>query len=919
MLRAVAVAFRLDDHLASGAIVEELRDVVFPTTDQGLRDDVRRLGGLVGELLEEQIGPHFLDEIEAIRLSAIRRRERGEPTTDLQQRLGGLEPAHAELVSRAFSTYFHVVNLAERVHRIRRHRHHQMSGDTAPPEGLRDVLQRLRQSGVDAEQLMGLLRNMDIEPVFTAHPTEAVRRSLLEKEAEIVRSLLADISSERTPGEREMDAARLRMALTAAWQTAESATIRPSVADEREHVSYYLAEPLYRVVPVLYEVLGEALKQHYGIEQEVPNFLRFASWVGGDMDGNPNVDANTIADTLNAQRQMIIDCYRRDVGRLERLLSQTQGRVEVSDELLVVLARYRGMLPEDAARIRPRHQDMPYRCLLSLINARLRATLKQTQGAYLNVSEFESDIELISASLLANKGLHAGWFAVRRLRWRIRTFGFHLARLDVRQDARDQRDAWAEVYGLRWNDATQRMALLRAAAAGEEVLPRRGDVPAWARELAVFDALADAYRRLGPAATGVYIISMASQASDVLQILAWARASGLQDADAAVALDVAPLFETIADLQQAPQTMADLLEDPVYRRHVAARGDRQTVMLGYSDSAKDGGLLPARWALQRAQVELMNAAEKHGVEVVFFHGRGGSVSRGGGKTSHALMAAPRGSVRGHLRVTEQGEVIHRKYGIDALALRELAQTTGAVIAASLRPRPAEPREMAWREAMHDISADAFAAYRNLVAETPGFVEYFRSATPIDVIERMTLGSRPPKRGSMHGVESLRAIPWVFAWTQCRAGMPGWFGIGTALEAAIARHGEGFVAEMTRDWPFFRALLSDVEMVTAKGDMAIAERFSELSGDLHDKFFPRLRDEHQRTVSCVERLRGRPMLSDDPRLERSLRLRNPYTDPMSLLQRDLLERWRKADRPDDELFRALCATVHGVSQALQNTG
>ncbi len=899
--------------------VEELRDVEFPPTDRGLRDDVRRLGALVGELLEEQVGPHFLDEIESIRASAIRRRERGESTHDLQQRLSELTPAHAELVSRAFATYFQVVNVAERVHRIRRHRHYQLSGESTPPEGLRDVLHRLRVAGVSAEELMSTIAVLDIEPVFTAHPTEAVRRSLLEKDAEIVRSLLADLSSERTPGERETDWARLRMALTAGWQTAEGAPVRPSVADEREHVNYYLAEQLYRVVPVFYEVFGDALEKQYGVATDLPNVLRFASWVGGDMDGNPNVGAETIAESLSAQRRMIIDCYRREVSRLERLLSQTLGRVQVSEEVLLAVARYRALLPEAAARIRPRHQDMPYRCLLRLIGARLQATQGEAETAYESVAGFEHDIAMISNSLLAHKGLHAGWFAVRRLRWRVRTFGFHLARLDVRQDARVQRDAWSEVYASRWADPTQRMLLLRAAAAGVEALPRREDLALWAREFAVFDALALANRRLGPAATGVYIISMASHASDVLQVLAWARAAGLQDANGDVALDVAPLFETIADLTQAPQTLADLLDDPVYRRHVAARGNRQTVMLGYSDSAKDGGLLAARWALQRAQVELMDAAAARAVEVVFFHGRGGSVSRGGGKTAHALMAAPRHSLRGHLRVTEQGEVIHRKYGIDALALRELTQTTGAVIAASVRPRPPEPREVQWREWMRVIASDAYAAYRNLVADSPGFVDYFREATPIDVIERMTLGSRPPKRGSMLGVENLRAIPWVFAWTQCRSGVPGWFGIGAALQTALTRHGEMAVSEMASDWPFFKALLADVEMVMAKGDMAIAERFSELAGPLHAQFFPRLLAEHDLTRDLIERIRGRPMLSDDPRLARSLRLRNPYTDPISLLQRDLLERWRAGKRPDDELFRALCATVHGVSQALQNTG
>ena len=900
-------------------MVENLRDVEFPPTDAGLRDDVRRLGSLVGELLKEQVGPDFLAEVEAIRGSAIRRREQDASTLDLQARLGGLTPAHAALVARAFATYFQVVNVAERVHRIRRHRDHQLHGDSRPPEGLRDVLYRLHGAGVSVEALLATLGQLDIEPVFTAHPTEAVRRSLLEKEAEIVRSLLADLSAERTPGERETDWARLRMALTAGWQTAEGTPVRPTVADEREHVTFYLAENLYRIVPVFYEIFGNALEQLYGIAVDLPNVLRFATWVGGDMDGNPNVTADTIAETLRAQRRMIIDNYRRELARLQRLLSQTLGRVEVNAEVLAALAHYRTLLPAAAARIRPRHQDMPYRCLLQLMAARLQATENEAVNGYGAASEFGHDIGLIADSLLAHKGLHAGWFALRRLRWRLRTFGFHLARLDVRQDARLQSAAWGEVYATRWTDADQRLALLRATAAGREALPERADVATWTSERAVFQTLAAAHRRLGAAAIGVYIISMASRASDLLQVLAWARAADLLDGNGQVALDVAPLFETIADLQAAPQTLAELLDDPVYRRHLAARGNRQTVMLGYSDSAKDGGLLAARWALQRAQVELLETAAARAVEVVFFHGRGGSVSRGGGKTAHALMAAPRGSLRGHLRVTEQGEVIHRKYGIDALALRELTQTTGAVIAASVLPRPPEPREREWREWMPQIAADGHRAYRNLVAQSPGFVEYFRAATPIDVIERMTLGSRPAKRGAMQSVENLRAIPWVFAWTQCRSGMPGWFGIGTALAAASARHGAAAIAAMARDWPFFKALLSDVEMVMAKGDLAIAERFSELAGPLHDVFFPRLAAEHAETRDWIERLQGRPLLADDPRLARSLRLRNPYTDPISLLQLDLLQRWRALDRPDDELFRALGVTVQGVAQALQNTG
>jgi len=386
-----------------------------------------------------------------------------------------------------------------------------------------------------------------------------------------------------------------------------------------------------------------------------------------------------------------------------------------------------------------------------------------------------------------------------------------------------------------------------------------------------------------------------------------------------VPLDIAPLFETVDDLKNAPATLQALLDDPVYRQHLTSRGDRQWVMLGYSDSGKDGGTLASRWGLQRAQVELLEVAKAAGIRLAFFHGRGGSASRGGARITPALMSSPRGSVAGMLRVTEQGEVIHRKYGIRALALRNLEQTVGAVLRASLRPREHEPREVRWRECMDALSAASRQTYRALV-ERDGFVDYFRAATPIDVIERMTLGSRPSRRRSMRGVQDLRAIPWVFAWTQCRSIITGWYGLGTALEQGAERFGEDALAEMARDWPFFSNLLDDVEMVLAKCDLGIAEAFSQLAGDLHEPFFALIREEFARTQDWLQRLKGgRPLLADNPRLEVSIRLRNPYVDPMSLLQVDLLRRWRDSDGEDDALLRALVACVNGVSQGLQNTG
>jgi phosphoenolpyruvate carboxylase len=386
-----------------------------------------------------------------------------------------------------------------------------------------------------------------------------------------------------------------------------------------------------------------------------------------------------------------------------------------------------------------------------------------------------------------------------------------------------------------------------------------------------------------------------------------------------VPLDIAPLFETVDDLTNAPATLRALLENPVYREHLASRAGRQWVMLGYSDSGKDGGTLASRWGLQRAQVELLEVAAQFDIRLSFFHGRGGSASRGGARIAPALMSSPRGSVAGVLRVTEQGEVIHRKYGIRALALRNLEQTVGAVLRASLRPRTSEAREDEWRERMGKLAACSRQHYRAFV-DREGFVDYFRTATPIDVIERMTLGSRPSRRRSMRGVQDLRAIPWVFAWTQCRSILPGWYGLGSALEFGVAEYGEAAMVEMASDWPFFANMLDDVAMVLAKSDLDIAEAFSKLAGSLHEPFFGLIRDEFERTHRWLLRLRqSDSLLQHEPRLAVSIGLRNPYVDPMSLLQVDLLKRWRAGGESDDALLTALVACVNGVSQGLQNTG
>jgi phosphoenolpyruvate carboxylase len=901
--------------------MEESREPEFLPHDGPLREDVSRLGAMVGRMLAEQGGTPFFERVEQVRTAAIRRRREGASVNELAESLAGLDAVHAESLARAFATYFQAVNTAERVHRIRRRRDYQREGSASQPESLLDVLGRLKAQGVGADELIGWLDRLWIEPVFTAHPTEAVRRSLLEKEQAIVRSLIDGFDQHRTPQERKEDDDRIYMALSSGWQTAEASPVRPTVQDEHHHVGFYLANPIYRIVPALYESLAESLQAVYGVAAKLPQLLGFATWVGGDMDGNPNVGADTIAASLSTQRTHVIEHYVADVASLARLLSQTEGRVAIDARLQQRLDDYRARFPVAAKKVRPRHADMPYRSLLTVIGARLEATLEDSHPeGYTAATELLDDLQLIAASLVDHRGLHAGAYAVQRLIRRVRTFGLHLARLDVRQDSRVHDDALAALLdNAAWPqlEPEERTQQLRDYASGKARFPiSRADVVTSLYD--VFATLGDSRRRYGREAVGLYIISMARSAADVLAVLALARYGGLVENDS-VPLNIAPLFETVDDLKNAPATLRALLDDPVYRQHLAVRNNQQWVMLGYSDSGKDGGTLASRWGLQRAQVELLEVANAAGIQLAFFHGRGGSASRGGARITPALMSSPRGAVAGVLRVTEQGEVIHRKYGIRALALRNLEQTVGAVLRASLRPRETEPREERWREQMNALSASSRQTYRAFV-EHKHFVDYFRAATPIDVIEKMTLGSRPASRRSMRGVHDLRAIPWVFAWTQCRSILPGWYGLGSALEQGVQQFGEDALVEMARDWPFFSNLLDDVEMVLAKCDLDIAEAFSELSGPLHEEFFGLVRDEFARTRHWLLQLKHSDgLLQGDPRLAASIRLRNPYVDPMSLLQVDLLQRWRAGDGKDDALLQALVACVNGVSQGLQNTG
>jgi phosphoenolpyruvate carboxylase len=902
------------------------QDITFEEKDQSLRDDVRTLGAMVGDLIREQNGDELFELVESARLRAIRRREGNEkPGEELKALVKNLDPRTASQLIRSFSTYFQMVNTAEKVHRIRRRRDYLRDVRIYQPGGLEDSLIKLKASGMDIEGLQALLNSMSIEPVFTAHPTEATRRTILRKEQNIVRHLVDLLNPSMTPQETAAALQNIRMLATTGWQTAEHPSEQMTVADELEHILFFMTDVLYRSMPPFYEDIRSAVNRVYGDESkklEIPDLVHFASWVGGDMDGNPNVNAKTIRATLARQRSLILDLYFNECAAISAKLSQSVDCATFSQGMLDKIEEYRGIFQNAYHAVPARHREMPYRVFLRLIQQRLQSTYDDDIYPYERVEQLLEDIELIAESLSCNKGRHAGLFVVRRLLRRIRAFGFHMVTLDVRQDAEVHRKVVGECLGDEdWLDrsAKERAARIIDAINTRENAPMTLSTQA-RKTIAVFQAIAFCRRKYGRRAIGTFIVSMTEGADDVLSVLLLAQWGELHNRKGEVPLDIAPLLETVDDLHAGPAILESLLSSDLYRGHLKRRDNCQTVMVGYSDSNKDGGLASSRWAIQNAQELLVNAMDSEDIELTIFHGRGGTVSRGGSKTHVAVLGAPPGTVNGRLRVTEQGEIINEKYGLRGIALRTLEQITGSVALATALPRHRGSEAPEWREMMDVIAAESRAAYRKLIYDAPGFYDYFRSATPIDVIERMRIGSRPSARRSQSGIEDLRAIPWVFAWTQSRFTLPGWYGLGTGLAKAIEQFGHEAFSDMFREWFFFRSLIADAEMVIAKSDLGISKLYSELSGDLHDKFFPAILSEFELTRDTIlDYSEHESILEGDVTLQRAIMLRNPYVDPISLMQVDLLRRWRESNREDSEVFDALLATVNGLAQALQNTG
>jgi phosphoenolpyruvate carboxylase len=907
-------------------------DVHFPPRHEPLRDDVHALGALLGEILREQGGAQLLELVEQDRTAAIRGRA-GESAARaaLAARVRGRPPALARDLVRAFATWFQVVNLAESVHRIRRRREYFLKDSQRPqPGGVEDAIGALKARGLSETQVLELIGSLSIEPVFAPHTTEASRRTLLRQQQRIAQRLLERLDPGLTPHESRSVWNNVRMELTAAWQTEELPRERLTVADEREQILFYLVEVLYRVVPAFYEEIAQALDKLYADEprasaRRVPPLLHIGSWAGGDMDGNPDVHAKTIRETLARQHQVIVGSYFAECQQLAQRLSQSASRVAASAELGKRLEEYMRLLPGARAITPARHDRMPYRVFLAQLGERLRGVYEGRASGYESARQFRDDVTLIATSLRANKGVNAGLFYVERLLRRIDTFGFHLATLDVRQSAGVLHQVIArgcDDRGWLARSSRERRELLVAALEKD-----RGPVAELdalgRRTLAVFEAIMQGRHRYGTQAIGYFIVSGASGADDVLAALLLARWAGAYDKRSGeVALPIAPQFESSEALAACGTTLGELLAEPLYRRHLEAHGRRQCVLIGYSDSNKEGGTCASRIVIHQAQRDLARVLTAAGEQPVLFHARGGSLARGGGRIESIVRAAPAGAVDGVLRIREQGATVKQGYGLRPIAMRTLerAFNTLSLTTAALRGGGLiddAPRQLELAALLAEASR---TAYRQLVYEQPQFWEFFQAVTPIDVIERMQIGARSVHRSAQAGIAGLLPVPWVFAWSQSRYMLPGWYGAGSGLAAVVAQYGLAALREESRGWFFLRNLIDDVETMLARADPDIARYYDALAPEPLQHFAAQLRAEYQLAREQVLAVKDSgELLASDPTLQRAIRLRNPYLDPMNLMQVDLLQRWRASGREDRDLFEALQASVGGIAKGLQSTG
>ena len=820
-----------------------------------LRRDVRLLGDILGRVIVEQEGEETLASEERIRRLSRAAREGG-PRDELRRAVQSLDLDGQARVLRAFSLYFQLANLAEQHHRLRRRRQYEHE-ERIPRESLAEAFARLERAGVGRAALAEAAANVSLELVLTAHPTEATRRTTLAAHVRLA-AALAELDDPSLPrSRREEIEAALAEEVTALWQTDEVREQRPRVVDEIRHGLWFFERSLF-------DAATRLLGDYRARLPDAPAPFRFGSWIGGDQDGNPNAGPDTITDALDRGRELALARYRDEVRALAAATGISSSLAGVSDELLDSIAHDEAELPDYAASIGSQNEGEPYRRKLSFVWWRLG------NDGYRSAGELAADLDVIDRSLRANRGARIADGRLAALRRHVELFGFHVAKLDVRLHANDFRQP------------------------GDRV-----------RES--FEAVRRARERHGPHSLDTVIVSGTAGAADVLAALDLAGDE----------LSYVPLFESIDDLRAAPRVVEELLEEPRYARLVEERGRRLEVMVGYSDSGKDGGYLTAQWEIYRAQEALAALAAGRGLELTIFHGRGGSAGRGGGPTHAAILAQPPGHPPGRLKLTEQGETISFEYGLPGLAYRNLeARLAATLLSAFPGVVGTEPPDGA-REQLQRLSEAAHAAYRALVWEDAGFPTFFRAFTPIEELALLQIGSRPARRPAGEDfLRSLRAIPWVFAWTQNRCLLPAWYGAGTALASADVAE----LRRLYRGWAFFRSLVENLEMTLAKSSLDISAEYLALVDD--DRLFAPIAEEHERTVAAVlEIVEARELVDRQPVLKRSIRLRNPYVDPMNAIQVELLRQYRAAgtDEERERVRRPLLRSIAGISAALRNTG
>ncbi len=909
-----------------------------------LRRDVRSLGRLLGEVLKEQAGETLFNAVEEIRQLAIEYREMapdpeqdqgGARADNLMERIalivGDMGLIEAYRMTKAFAIYFELTNLAETNHRKRRRRTARLSPERPPqPGSIRGTLRRMRQSGINLETALQWLRQIEVIPVFTAHPTEVARRTVLFKRQRISANLELLDRLPLTDAEAKEREAAIAAEITALWQTDEVRRRPPTVQDEIKMGLDYYSGCLIQMLPNLYEEFADALREEYECEltsYELPTFLQFGSWIGGDRDGNPFVTAASTRDALHMARRVILDHYLAVSGELMDRLSPSERQAQVTPAQMDAVEQYAQRMPWVAAANKTRAAEEIYRRYLDYILERLRITrdLPGKANAYPDAEEFANDLKLMRQSLTTNGGERIAELLLDPLLRQVGTFGFHLHSLDIRQHARVHARAVIELSrGERAGGADQ---ITLPASPSDETCGL----------LESLRTVAELKREFPPQAIRSYVISGVTRVEDVLAVIWLAQLCGVR-VEASVdrsgvgdpGLMPVPLFESIEDLRKCPEICRRLWTSADYSPLLDSWGRQQEVMLGYSDSNKDGGMLTSAWEIYKAHRALHAVAAECGVKLRLFHGRGGTVGRGGGPTHRAIVAQPRNAFNGSLKITEQGEVLYWKYSDAALAERNLELMVAASLEALARPGSAPGDEESeageeekWEAAMEEMSENAFAFYRERIVENPDVLTYFEEATPVQELEHARIGSRPARRSETRDLRDLRAIPWVFGWMQSRHVLPGWFGVGYALEqfAGTDAERERLLQMMAKRFAFFSDLIGNVEIGMAKADLTIARRYAVLVNDevLRERVFGMLVEEFERTRRMILRVtEQKELLSGNPVLARSIRLRNPYVDPLSLIQFALLRR-KQAGEESEDLNYALAATINGIAAGLRNTG